>query len=489
VYPDKAARREIDSLVVYCANRDMGCDWTGRLASLDTHTTACPHKGVTCPNEGCGQVTAVAKMDLHLVECPFRLVECDYCHSMLPFCQLPAHHEEDCELYPQPCEQCSQLVTRRDLDRHLEESCSLLPCKVCHTLVDRDTTKEVIDGKLGKLHFSDPKIAFEHSHHLTKQIELISTQTSHNKDIEYLKENTVPKTKMAEMENKMDNVMALMRMNVLESGRESEGVVTMKTLLQEMQRTIKNQNRKIEGQARDIAHLTSKLEEVATKGPSNGSLVREDFPRSTGLSTQEQLTSEPSYADSRMLQVMKSVEELQRTTSAMRVHISELELQLQASLASTHTGSFLWRIPEVARRKRDAFEGRITSIYSPPFYSGRNGYKMCIRAYLNGDGIGFNTHLSVFFVLMRGEYDPLLKWPFESKVSLVLVDQSMRQHIIQTFKPSPDSSSFQRPKSDMNVASGCPQFAKLSVLDEGNYIKNDVLFLKCIVDTSKIVHP
>ena len=29
----------------------------------------------------------------------------------------------------------------------------------------------------------------------------------------------------------------------------------------------------------------------------------------------------------------------------------------------------------------------------------------------------------------------------------------------------------------MNVASGCPQFAKLSVLDEGNYVKNDVLFL------------
>ena len=30
----------------------------------------------------------------------------------------------------------------------------------------------------------------------------------------------------------------------------------------------------------------------------------------------------------------------------------------------------------------------------------------------------------------------------------------------------------------MNVASGCPQFAKLSILDEGNYAKNDVLFLK-----------
>ena len=81
----------------------------------------------------------------------------------------------------------------------------------------------------------------------------------------------------------------------------------------------------------------------------------------------------------------------------MKVHISQLELQQQDSLASTHTGSFLWRIPEVARRKQDAFDGRITSIYSPPFYSGKNGYEMCIHAYLNGDGIGFNSHLSVVF--------------------------------------------------------------------------------------------
>ena len=58
----------------------------------------------------------------------------------------------------------------------------------------------------------------------------------------------------------------------------------------------------------------------------------------------------------------------------LQVHISELELQLQASLASTHNGSFLWRIPEIARRRRDAIEERITSIYSPPFYTGRYVY-------------------------------------------------------------------------------------------------------------------
>ena len=196
-----------------------------------------------------------------------------------------------------------------------------------------------------------------------------------------------------------------------------------------------------------------------------------------------------SYGEARIMELEKRVEELFRQQTALKTHTAELEMQLQASLASTHNGSFLWRIPEVSRRKRDAIDERITSIYSPPFYTGRNGYKMCVRAYLNGDGNGHTTHLSLFFVLMKGEYDPLLKWPFDFKVSMILVDQNHRKHVVQTFKPTPESSSFQRPKTDMNVASGCPQFSKLSVLYNNDYVKDDVLYIKCIVDTSRIFHP
>ena len=185
----------------------------------------------------------------------------------------------------------------------------------------------------------------------------------------------------------------------------------------------------------------------------------------------------------------KRYEDMERQVTRLKVHVSEMELQLQASLASTYNGSFMWRIPDLAKRKRDAIDGRITSLYSPPFYTAKNGYKMCIRVYLNGDGMGHKTHLSIFFVLMKGEFDALLKWPFDSKVSLILVDQNHRKHLVQTFKPTPESSSFQRPISDMNVASGCPQFCKLSVLDDDSYTKDDVLFIKCIVDTSHIFHP
>ena len=196
-----------------------------------------------------------------------------------------------------------------------------------------------------------------------------------------------------------------------------------------------------------------------------------------------------TYGETRLMELEKRVEELFRQQTALKTHTAELEMQLQASLASTHNGSFLWRIPDVSRRKRDAIDERITSIYSPPFYTGRNGYKMCVRAYLNGDGSGHTTHLSLFFVLMKGEYDPLLKWPFDYKVSMILVDQNHRKHVVQTFKPTPESSSFQRPKTDMNVASGCPQFAKLSVLDNIDYVKDNVLYIKCIVDTARIFHP
>ena len=383
------------------------------------------------------------------------------------------------------------------LIKHVEKFPDIVT--VCPSQIERETTREkTIDGQNGEIHLSTPQIVFEHMQMLAKKTEhLANEQKKYTKELEHLKENGLPSTRLGELEKKYDRALVLV--NTLQSSRDDEGIVSLKVLLQDLQRTVMSQNKKIEGQARDITRFTSQLDTLnatasagasVAKGPSSNSRPhRDEYIMSTGLSTHNELISEPSNFDAKVMQMIKCIEELQRTTSMMKVHISELELQLQASLASTHTGSFLWRIPEIARRRRDAIDGRITSIYSPPFYSGRNGYKMCIRAYLNGDGIGFSTHLSVFFVLMRGEYDPLLKWPFENKVSLVLVDQNLRQHIVQTFKPSPESSSFQRPKSDMNVASGCPQFATLSVLNEGNYVKNDVLFLKCIVDTSKIVHP
>ena len=41
----------------------------------------------------------------------------------------------------------------------------------------------------------------------------------------------------------------------------------------------------------------------------------------------------------------------------------------------------------------------------------------------------------------------------------------------------------------MNVASGCPEFSELSILDNTSYVKDDQMYIKAVVDTSKIIHP
>ena len=191
------------------------------------------------------------------------------------------------------------------------------------------------------------------------------------------------------------------------------------------------------------------------------------------------------YSETRIMECEMTVEELVRQQTDLNKHQAELEM-LRALLASTHNRSFLWRIPDVSRRKQDAIDGLITSIYSPPFYTGCNGYKMCVKAYLNGDGSGHTTHLSLFIVLMKGEHDALLRWPFNQRVSLTLLDQTHRKHITQSFNPKPESSSFQRPSSDMNVPSGFPRFVLNPVFNNKDHVCDDVMYIKCTIDTAHI---
>ncbi len=65
---------------------------------------------------------------------------------------------------------------------------------------------------------------------------------------------------------------------------------------------------------------------------------------------------------------------------------------------------------------------------------------------------------------------------------MMLLDQGNGDHMIYTFHSDPQSSSFQRPKSDINIASGSPLFMPLDSLNNRQYIKDDVMFIKIIVD-------
>ncbi|CAF3886979.1 unnamed protein product [Rotaria sp. Silwood1] len=169
--------------------------------------------------------------------------------------------------------------------------------------------------------------------------------------------------------------------------------------------------------------------------------------------------------------------------------LSSLQEKINDLQYVSYDGTLVWKITNFQEKMIDAQSERQTSIYSPPFYSSPNGYKMRARLYLNGDGNARRTHMSLFIVLMRGLNDSILKFPFNYKVSFCLYDQtSAQRHIIDSFRPDIKSSSFQRSRSDMNIASGIPKFIPLEMVQqEGNpYVRDDAMFIKIMVDFGEI---
>ena len=222
----------------------------------------------------------------------------------------------------------------------------------------------------------------------------------------------------------------------------------------------------------EVQELRSKVRDLATECAN----LRE---RIAGL---ERDVREKNSVIERLQSRMDQMDE---SLALNTVKITDLESQTapraQQAIHS-YNGTLLWKIESYQRKRQDAINGVKTALYSPPFYSAQYGYKMCAKIYMNGDGFGKGSHLSLFFVVMRGDFDPLQTWPMQKKITMMLLDQGNGDHMIDAFHSDPQSSSFQRPKSDMNIASGSPLFMPLDSLNNRPYIKDDVMFIKIIVD-------
>ena len=126
-------------------------------------------------------------------------------------------------------------------------------------------------------------------------------------------------------------------------------------------------------------------------------------------------------------------------------------------------------------------------VHSPPFYTSPCGYKFKVVVFPYGNGSGEGSHISVYIRLLPGEYDALLKWPFEGEITLSLLDQStetrQRRHITQSFSPDPNWKSFQRPTKTTNTLGfGYPQYMSHRGLESSSYVKENCLFIKATVD-------
>ncbi|XP_071948247.1 TNF receptor-associated factor 2-like [Antedon mediterranea] len=187
---------------------------------------------------------------------------------------------------------------------------------------------------------------------------------------------------------------------------------------------------------------------------------------------------------------LKVLEEFKSSMTSLPTQLAVLQntiLEMQEKITenenATHNGIIIWKISDYGKKRREAIQ-QGSSIYSPVFYSGPHGYKMCCRLFLNGDGVGKGSHFSIFFMLLRGKYDATLPWPFKHIVKFMLIDQNNFEHIMDGFKPEPNSTSFQRPKSERNIPTGCPLFITPNEVEKSRnaYIKEDTMFIRVSVE-------
>ena len=227
----------------------------------------------------------------------------------------------------------------------------------------------------------------------------------------------------------------------------------------------------------------------AVGGGYGGDVMGSDKLMSLVMSKITGIQAEMTKKESMIHTLQDKVAHLESTLSSKQNENEDRDFRLSLMENSNFDGSMVWKIPQFSQRMDDARTGKYTSIFSLPFYSSRYGYKMCLRLYILGDGIGKGTHMSLFFVVMKGEFDNILQWPFTHKVTFKLINQCGSRDIMDIFQPDPLSSSFQKPKSDMNVASGCPRFVSMNELMQGGFIVDDTIFIKVKVDTATMRHP
>ncbi|XP_036384078.1 TNF receptor-associated factor 2 [Megalops cyprinoides] len=424
-FPDNAARREIDSLPATCPND--GCSWKGKIKEYEEqHEGKCEFERVKC--EACQALILLSERERHNErECEERTLNCKYCKVTFSFKEIKAH-DDICQKFPMQCKECGKKkIPREKFADHIKscaKSKTLCPFSAvgCGAVVDNE------------------KQAEHEQTHISEHLRLLLAE------------------------------LPLMRLRAEGAGewQEDSGLGLYRAPEE------RAPSAGAAGQTSGLGQKVMALENIVcvlNREMERSSLTLEAFSRQHRLD-QDKIDS-----------LTNKVRQLERTLNMRDLQLAETEQMLRELEYCTYDGVFVWKIVDFSRRRQEALAGRAPAMFSPAFYSSKYGYKMCLRLYLNGDGTGRGTHLSLFFVVMRGKYDALLKWPFSQKVTLMLLDQNNREHIIDAFRPDVTSTSFQRPISEMNIASGCPLFCPLAKLaGKSSYLRDDTVFIKAIVD-------
>lgn len=140
---------------------------------------------------------------------------------------------------------------------------------------------------------------------------------------------------------------------------------------------------------------------------------------------------------------------------------------------------FGWKIRSIATRTREA-ESSNSPIYSAPFCTKDNNYCMCLELFLNGDGRGRDTHMSLYLVMLDPDEEcDELTWPFQKVITFQLINHV---NVLDSIVVSFVSKLWSPSHSDKKRRDGLPRFARHDLLHYDHFTRNDEIIIKCMID-------
>ena len=113
--------------MIYCRNKEKGCEWIGEISDLENHLDGCQHANVRCTD--CNTELERHCLINHVKnECPLQVIDCQFCFTtgMRQFIEGP-QHKVDC-FVPCPNKCGVERISCEDIDEHN---------KICPTVIVR----------------------------------------------------------------------------------------------------------------------------------------------------------------------------------------------------------------------------------------------------------------------------------------------------------------------------------------------------------------
>ncbi|ELU10162.1 hypothetical protein CAPTEDRAFT_167590 [Capitella teleta] len=398
---------------------------------------------VKCSNEGCTQTFELANSESHNEKCLFRLVPCpNGCPNLLRRRSLDNHMANLCLLRVKVCEHCSEEVKAEDLPDHLNKCRELqISCELCGCRVQRSELMSHRESVCAKV--------------------IIPCCYSRFGCTERMQRQNLPSHYAACVHEHLQLVSQ--HVSILES-QMRPSVASHRPASARLPQQL----------SFDSPYVTSDLIDTDP--------IKTAAPGGTAA-----LLNEASDLAAQLVDAKRTIERLTSTVQQQTQKISSLERKIREIDGRHCNGVFYWQVNNYMDYKQTLLQGSTPVLHSPGFYSSFYGYKMCIRLNPNGIEQGSGTHVSVFLHFMKGENDALLRWPFKGKIVLSILDlispDGCQQHIVDFLSSKPDLAAFRRPTSNRNHKGfGYLEFAPISVIEKGNYVKDNTLVVKAVIE-------